>query len=138
MKRLISIFAIALFAIGSWGFSGVTTANAAEFNVFTLNSSPILAERRNAADDKLGQIQGKIDLNNSDIRDFRDLRGFYPTLASAIIKYAPYGSVKDVLNVPGLSESQAKRLQVNLDNFVVTDTSIVMNAGNDRINPGVY
>lgn len=138
MKRLISIFAIALFAIGSWGFSGVTTANAAELNIFTLQSSPILAARRNAADDKLGQIQGKLDLNNSDIRDFRDLRGFYPTLASAIIKYAPYSSVEDVLDIPGLSESQTKRLQANLGNFVVTKTSVVMNAGDDRINPGVY
>lgn len=138
MKRLVSIFATVLLVIGAWGFSGVTSADAADLNIFTFQSSPILAARRNAADDKLGQIKGKLDLNNSDVRDFRELRGFYPTLAGAIIKYAPYETIEDVLDIPGLSESQKKRLQANLDNFVVTDTSLVMNAGGDRINPGVY
>ena len=138
MKKLVSIFATVLLVIGSWGFSGVTTANAAEFNIFTLQSAPILAERRNPADAKLGQIQGKLDLNNSDVRDFRDLRGFYPTLAGKIVQNAPYESIEDVLEIPGLSESQLERLQANLDNFVVTDPSQVMNAGDDRYNPGVY
>lgn len=135
MKRLISIFAILFLVIGSWGFSGVTRADAAEFNI---QSSPILAALRNAADDKLSEIQGKVDLNNSDVRDFRNLRGFYPTLAGKIVKYAPYNEIEDVLEIPGLSESQLKRVQANLDNFVVTDPSLVMNAGDDRINPGVY
>ncbi len=138
MKRLVSVFAILLLVIGSWGFSGVSTAEAADFSIFSLQSSPILAARRNAADDKLGEIQGKLDLNNSDVRDFRNLRGFYPTLAGKIVKYAPYEQIEDVLEIPGLSESQLKRLQANLDNFVVTDPSLVFNAGDDRINPGVY
>ncbi|MGK7899634.1 MAG: photosystem II complex extrinsic protein PsbU [Xenococcus sp. (in: cyanobacteria)] len=138
MKRLVSIFAILLLVIGSWGFSGVTTAEAADFSIFSLQTSPILAARRNAADDKLSEIQGKVDLNNSDVRDFRNLRGFYPTLAGKIIKYAPYNEIEDVLEIPGLSETQLKRLQANLDNFVVTDPSLVFNAGDDRINPGVY
>ena len=138
MKRLVSIFAALLLVIGAWGFSGVTSAEAADFNIFSLQSSPILAVRENAADAKLGQIKGKLDLNNSDVRDFRDLPGFYPTLAGEIVKYAPYDDIEDVLEIPGLSEAQLTRLQANLDNFVVTDPALVFNAGDDRINPGVY
>ena len=63
---------------------------------------------------------------------------FYPNLASKIIQNAPYNDVEDVLEIPGLSESQKERLQANLDNFVVTKMSDVMNAGDDRYNPGVY
>ena len=138
MKKLVSILATVLLIIGSWGFNGVMTAQAAELNIFTLQSSPLVAALRNAADDKLGQIKGKVDLNNSDVRDFRNLRGFYPTLAGKIIQNAPYEQIEDVLNIPGLSETQKKRLQANLDNFVVTDPELVFNAGDDRYNPGVY
>ncbi len=138
MKKLVSILATVLLIIGSWGFNGVMTAQAAELNIFTLQSSPLVAALRNAADDKLGQIQGKVDLNNSDVRDFRNLRGFYPTLAGKIIQNAPYETIEDVLDIPGLSETQKQRLQANLDNFVVTDPELVFNAGDDRYNPGVY
>ncbi|MBJ7899530.1 MAG: photosystem II complex extrinsic protein PsbU [Cyanobacteria bacterium RI_101] len=93
----------------------------------------------NAVDAKLATEYGqKIDLNNSDIRDFRALRGFYPNLASKIIKNAPYESVEEVLSIPGLSEGQKSRLQANLDNFVVTEVSSELTEGDDRINPGVY
>ena len=138
MKRLVSIFATLLLVIGAWGFSGVRSAEAAEFNIFSLQSSPILAVRENAADAKIGQIKGKLDLNNSDVRDFRNLTGFYPTLAGKIVKNAPYETIEEVLEIPGLSEAQQKRLQANLDNFVVTDPAQVFNAGDDRYNPGVY
>ena len=138
IKKLASIFATVLLVLSFWGFSGVTSAQAAEINIFTLQSSPILAARRNAADAKLSEIKGKLDLNNSDVRDFRELRGFYPTLASKIIQNAPYENVEDVLDIPGLSEKQKERLQANLDKFVVTDVADVMNSGDDRYNPGVY
>jgi photosystem II PsbU protein len=138
MKRFVSIIAAVLVSLSFWGFTGINPAQAADFNVFTIQATPILAARRNAADAKLGEIQGKLDLNNSDVRDFRGLRGFYPNLASKIIQNAPYDNVEDVLDIPGLSEKQLERLQANLDNFVVTDVSDVMNAGDDRYNPGVY
>ena len=138
IKKLASILATVLLVLGSWGFAGVTSAQAADINIFTLQSSPILAARRNAADDKLGEIKGKIDLNNSDVRDFRALRGFYPTLASKIIQNAPYENVEDVLDIPGLSEKQKERLQANLDSFIVTDVADVMTSGDDRYNPGLY
>lgn len=138
MKRFASIFAAVLMTLSAMVFGANSPVQAGELNVFTLPTTPILAERRNAADAKLGEIQGKVDLNNSDVRDFRSLRGFYPNLASKIIKNAPYENVEDVLDIAGLSERQIERLQANLDNFVVTDVSDVMNAGDDRYNPGVY
>ena len=138
MKRFASIFAAVMLSLSALVFGGADAVQAGELNLFTMPTSPMLAERSNAADAKLGEIQGKVDLNNSDVRDFRSLRGFYPNLASKIIQNAPYTNVEDVLDINGLSEKQQERLQANLDNFVVTDVSDVMNAGDDRYNPGVY
>jgi photosystem II PsbU protein len=139
MKRFLSLIAVLLLVVGSWSFAPVDRAMAADLSLFQLNSTPIMAVRRNTTDDKLREIGvGKLDLNNSDVRDFRQLRGFYPNLASKIIKNAPYDSVEDVLDIPGLSETQKERLQANLDNFIVTETEASMNAGDDRYNPGVY
>lgn len=93
----------------------------------------------NAVDTKLTTEFGqKIDLNNSHIREFRDLRGFYPNLAKVIIKNAPYDKVEDVLDIPSLSEGQKDRLQANLDKFTVTEPSKELIEGDDRINPGIY
>ncbi len=121
MKTFVRLMAVVLLVVSCWGFAGQAMADL------------------NPVDAKLTTEFGqKIDLNNSDIRDFRDLRGFYPNLASKIIKNAPYDDVKDVLNIPGLSESQQSRLQANLDKFTVTEPSKELIEGDDRINPGVY
>ena len=109
-----------------------------KWGVFTVHSSTLLA-RINTADAKRQELtRGKLDLNNSDVREFRKLRGFYPNLASKIIQNAPYDQVEDVLNIPGLSDSQIERLQANMDKFIVTDVAPSMNAGDDRYNPGLY
>ncbi len=117
-------------------------AQALDFNGISQVNPSILAvknSRRNAADDLLGTEFGqKIDVNNSDIRDFRELRGFYPNLASIVIQNAPYENVEDVLNIPGLSNSQKERLQANLDQFSATPPADVFNEGDDRYNAGVY
>ena len=142
MKRLVGAIATVLLTVCFWGFSGVTQAQAIDLSLNYGQSSPMLAvavsERRNDADAKLGEVGRKIDLNNSDVRDFRALRGFYPTLASKIIKNSPYENVEDVLSIPSLSDRQKERLQANLDNFVVTDIADVMTSGDNRYNPGVY
>lgn len=139
MKRWVAAIAVALMVIGSWALMGQNQAQALDLT-YTLPSSSLLAvsERLNAADKKLIEIRDKIDLNNSDVRDFRRYRGFYPNLASKIIQNAPYEKPEDVLNIPGLTEKQKARLEANLDNFIVTPPSDVMNAGDDRYNPGVY
>jgi len=138
MKRFISILAALLLIVGSWGFA--PTAQASETGLVNLNlQSSTLVARINTADAKRKElIRGKLDLNNSDVREFRKLRGFYPNLASKIIQNAPYNSVEDVLEIPGLSERQMDRLQANLDEFFVTDVNASMNAGGDRYNPGLY
>jgi photosystem II PsbU protein len=122
MKTIVRLFAILMVMISSVGFMGSTVA--AELN-------PVDAKLTT----EFGQ---KIDLNNEDIRGFRELRGFYPNLASKIILNSPYDNVEDVLDIPGLSERQKQRLEANLDKFVVTPPIIELNEGGDRLNPGLY
>ena len=136
MRKIVGILAALLLIVGSVGFAGAAQAN--EMEVFNIGSSTLIA-RINTADAKRRElVKGKLDLNNSDVREFRQLRGFYPSLASKIIQNAPYDSVEDVLDIPGLSDSQIERLQANIDKFVVTDVAASMNAGGDRYNPGLY
>ncbi|RMF24454.1 MAG: photosystem II protein, partial [Cyanobacteria bacterium J083] len=96
MKRWVAAIAVALMVIGSWALMGQNQAQALDLT-YTLPSSSLLAvsERLNAADKKLIEIRDKIDLNNSDVRDFRRYRGFYPNLASKIIQNAPYEKPED-------------------------------------------
>ncbi|GEA27306.1 photosystem II 12 kDa extrinsic protein [Microcystis aeruginosa NIES-4325] len=135
MKNLVRLLAVIALIIGS--FWGKVPAQALNLTSIALPSLPVAA--LNAADAKLTtEFGAKIDLNNSDIRDFRDLRGFYPNLAGKIIKNAPYQEVEDVLNIPGLSATQKERLQANLEKFTVTEPSKEFIEGDDRFNPGVY
>lgn len=134
MKKFVVVMAAVLLFVGSWGL--MPAARASEG--LSVQSSTLLA-RVNTADAKRQElIRGKLDLNNSDVREFRKLRGFYPTLASKIIQNAPYDEVEDVLEIPGLTDSQLERLQANLDEFFVTEMDPSMNAGGDRYNPGLY
>jgi photosystem II PsbU protein len=138
-NRFVTVFSLILLC-ASFAFS--QPAQALDFNSILQGNSHLIAvenTRRNAADDLLRTESGqKIDVNNSDIRDFRGLRGFYPKLASVIIQNAPYEQVEDVLLIPGLSDTQKERLQANLDNFTVAPTSEVFNEGDERYNAGVY
>lgn len=123
MKTLIRFAAVILVMISCLGFVGQAVAGS--------NLNPVDAKLTT----EFGQA---IDLNNSNIRAFRELRGFYPNLASKIIKNSPYDKVEDVLDIPGLSERQQQRLQANLDRFVVTPPASELIEGDDRLNPGVY
>lgn len=141
--RVITLFSLIIFFC-SLNFS--QPAKALDLNTiikvtphFVAAEESVIKNRRNVADDLLSTEFGqKIDLNNSDIRDFRELKGFYPKLASLIIKNAPYENVEDVLSIPGLSEIQASRLKDNLNQFSVTPTASVFNEGDERYNAGVY
>ncbi len=142
MKRLACVLAVLTLVLGLWTFAGQAQARAVDLSDLTLQSSSVLAvdtQRRNPADEKLGSAYGqKVDLNNANVRMFRDYRGFYPTLARKIVDNAPYETVEDVLKIPGLSERQKARLQANLDKFTVTEPSNVFVEGGDRYNPGLY
>ncbi|AFY94740.1 photosystem II complex extrinsic protein PsbU [Chamaesiphon minutus] len=110
------------------------------------NSSMVLAATsapeeviRNSADSKLGTEFGKkIDLNNTNVRAFRKYPGLYPTLARKVVDNAPYKSVEDVLNIPGLSEKQKEALNANLDKFTLTSVDDTFTEGGDRYNNGYY
>lgn len=112
----------------------------------SLNSSMILAAApaaeeliTNTADAKLSTEFGKkIDLNNTNVRSFRKYAGLYPAIAKKVVDNAPYKTVEDVLNIPGLSEKQKETLTANLENFTLTSTDDTFNEGGDRYNNGYY
>nr|WP_199306544.1 photosystem II complex extrinsic protein PsbU [Anabaena sphaerica] len=138
LVRLLTVFSLLL---GCWGWLATNqTAQAASFNSFSWPQVPVMAiSRQNRADQKLATEFGKkIDLNNTNIAAFQQYPGLYPTLAKKIIQNAPYKSVEDVLDLPGLSDRQKQTLQANLDNFAVTEYEPNFNEGDDRINNGIY
>jgi photosystem II PsbU protein len=140
MKRLVRVFTILSLVIGFLGWSGFTQeALAANLNLSS--PYPVLAAEvpyRNAMDDKLRAVGKRIDLNNTNVRAFMQYPGLYPTLATLIVRNAPYEKVDDVLDIPGLSERQKDVLQANFDKFTVTEVEAALVEGADRINNGIY
>lgn len=142
MKRLSRLLAVLVLIVGCLGWTGHPSVLAANFSVMQSGVvAPILATealRRNRVDDKMARVRNKLDLNNSDLRDFRQYKGMFPNLGSIIIKNAPYESVEDVLKIEGLTEKQKEILQQNLDNFTVTPPESVFLEGDQRLNVGAY
>jgi photosystem II PsbU protein len=141
MKRLVGMVMALGLAMGCLGWFGQTpSAMAANLNSLSFNASPIVAvEVRNVMDDKLATEFGqKIDLNNTNVRAFMDYPGLYPTLARTILKNAPFDSVEDVLDMPGLTSRQKDVLQANLNNFTVSPPEAALTEGGDRFNNGIY
>jgi photosystem II PsbU protein len=142
MKRFVRFIATLSLVVCLGWFGSSQSATAANLSDFgSVRPSVLLAadSLRNAVDDKMATDYGKkIDLNNTNLRAFRQYQGMYPTLASLIFKNAPYESVEDVLKIPGLSEKQKEVLQANLDNFTVSEVTKELVEGDDRINNGIY
>lgn len=138
MSRFVSALMGLVLMIGCAFFSVQPQAQALDFgNGFV--SATVLGERVNPADEVLKSEYGqKIDLNNANVRLFREMRGFYPTLAKLIVKNGPYESVEDVLKIPDLSDSQIEKLKANMDRFTVTPPSNVFLDGDERLNNGNY
>ena len=141
MRRLVRSLVVCVLSLTLLGWFGNSqSAYGANLTQLAQNSPFLFAEVtvRNPLEDTLGKIGKKIDLNNSNIRLFRELPGFYPNLASKIIKYAPYEQVEDVLNIPGLSERQTNLLNENLDRFSAVPENVDLTGGDDRINKSYY
>ena len=102
-----------------------------------LPASVQAADIRNVADDKIAELGEKVDLNNSSVRRFQQFPGMYPTLAGKIVLGGPYESVNDVLSLD-LTDRQKELFEKFRDNFTVTEPSIALNEGFDRINDGQY
>jgi photosystem II PsbU protein len=140
---------MALLIVGCLGWFGTQSALAGSMAGLRfdarLSSPALLAVEveqeavRNKVSDKMATSYGKqLDLNNTNVRSFRDVSGLYPTLAGLIVKHAPYTKVEDVLEIPGLTAAQKETLQANLDKFTVTDVEEALVEGDDRINNGIY
>ncbi|HEY9881076.1 MAG TPA: photosystem II complex extrinsic protein PsbU [Leptolyngbyaceae cyanobacterium] len=141
MKRLFGLLLLLTVLVGSIGSLWLAQpASAAVLDGSLIRPQPLLgAELRNAVDDKLRTDYGsKIDINNTNVQSFRKYPGLYPTLARKILMGAPYGSVEEVLDLPGLNEKQVEILKNNLDNFTATEPDPALVEGADRFNNGVY
>lgn len=139
MKRFFGLLIALGVLLTSMSGLSAPMATAAPFAENGVPSLMVAAEIRNPVDAKLGTEYGsKLDLNNANVQAFTDYPGLYPTLARKILTNAPYDSVEDVLNLPGLSERQVQVLKDNLDNFTVTPPDPALVEGADRFNNGVY
>ncbi len=138
MKRLLCLFSAFVILLATLMSVNTAPATAGAWTVSSVQ--PILAEAnvRNKADDKLAEIGDLIDLNNSSVRSFLDLKGFYPVLATKIVNNGPYGNVEEILNIPGLSDRQKARLEANLDKFTVTEPTEAFVYGQNNVNNGNY
>lgn len=138
MKRLVRLLTVVCLLVGCMGWLSVPSQALAA----GLGSPVVLiaeAPEFNPVDRKLGTEFGqKIDLNNTNVRAFRQYPGMYPTLARIVVENAPYKKVENVLDIADLSERQKKTLQTNLDKFTVTDVEVGLTEGDDRINNGLY
>jgi len=141
MKKLGQVLALVGLLLGCLGLMPYQNAQAADLALVNWPSAPLLAvesSKVNDADAKLGEIGDKIDLNHSPLRLFREYRGLYPTLAAKIIDNAPFKTVEEVLEMPGLTEPQIEVLKANLDNFTVTPPTSALLEGESRLNDGIY
>jgi len=156
MKRLFCLLATCMVSILSWSglsqtalaatqnspasqlsiaqFSWINTATAPKF----FAKAEPEADLRDVVSDKMSELGAKIDLNNTNMRSFRLYQGMYPTLASLIVKNAPYEKVEDVLEISGLTDRQKETLRTNLDSFTATPQESALVEGADRINNGIY
>ncbi|MDB9526250.1 photosystem II complex extrinsic protein PsbU [Oscillatoria sp. CS-180] len=141
MKRLLLGLVVALGMLMS-GWLGWDVPSASATNLTNAWSvAPVLAEEalRNAVDDKLSTEYGsKLDLNNANVQAFVKYKGMYPTIAGKILKSAPFETVQDVLDIPGLSDREIDIIESNLNNFTVTPPDPAFVEGADRYNNGVY
>jgi photosystem II PsbU protein len=145
MKLLAKLLFLLCFIVGlNFGLGSSMPASALTSFPSTQPSLSILPlavaqPSSSVVDIKLGTEYGqKLDLNNSNIQAFTEYKGLYPNLARLIVKNAPYETVEDVLDIPGLSEKQKLTLQANLEKFTVTPVEPALVEGEDRINPGIY
>ena len=78
----------------------------------------------------------KIDLNNANIYQFRQIPGMYPTLGRIIVENAPYNSLDEVLAVKGLTADQQDKIRSNADRFTMFKPDNSMQR--ERINNATY
>lgn len=123
MKRVLFVLGhLLLFCLGY--FIWITPVMATPFDYL---SPPVLtiATQLDAVD-AVGcpDFEQKIDLNNANIVAFTDCQGFYPTLATMLVRNSPYDKVEDVLKIPNLNDRQIALLKAQLKNFTVAEPRV--------------
>jgi len=83
-------------------------------------------------------LVAKIDVNNTILRNYRQLPGFYPVLARILVENAPYESLEQMLTIPGLTEAQKQLIRQNFPNFMVGPYDPGNSTLENRINKGYY
>ncbi len=87
---------------------------------------------------RVRHLDTPIDVNNTILRNYRQLPGFYPTLARILVQHAPYKSLEDMLQIPGLTEEQKALIKANAENFVIREYQEGASQVENRINQGYY
>lgn len=83
-------------------------------------------------------LDTKIDVNNTILRNYRQLPGFYPNLARILVQNAPYAKLEDMLVIPDLTEQQKMLIESNFVNFFMGEFRPGDNQLENRINKGYY
>lgn len=83
-------------------------------------------------------LETKIDVNNTILRNYRKLPGFYPTLARVLIVNGPYDSLEEMLEIEGLTEAQKELIRANFVNFTVGEYREGDSQRENLINKGYY
>lgn len=83
-------------------------------------------------------LETKIDVNNTILRNYRKLPGFYPTLARILIINAPYDSLDEILEIEGLTEQQKQLIRSNFVNFELGNYREGDSQRENLINKGYY
>ncbi|MEL6246461.1 MAG: photosystem II complex extrinsic protein PsbU [Cyanobacteria bacterium J06648_16] len=140
MKGLFSLIVALGLLLGSLFLpNAAQAASLADITVNSVIANAGGGELRNNIDDKLATDYGfKIDVNNTNVAAFANYRGLYPTIGGKIVKNAPYDSLDEVLEIPGLSQTEVDRIKANMDNFTISDPVPALVEGADRFNNGVY
>lgn len=60
---------------------------------------------------RVGSDNGKIDVNNAYVTQYKNLPGMYPHAAGLIASNGPYKSVKDLMNIPSASNRDKELFQ---------------------------
>jgi photosystem II PsbU protein len=119
------VFCLLLVCAMVLGLNGIMPAVAAESGAEELPRTNFIEQDRS-----------KIDLNNANIKEFREVRGMYPTLGRIIIEHAPYRTLDDVLNIEGLTAKQQELIKKSADRFTLRQPDESMNR--ERINNALY
>jgi photosystem II PsbU protein len=118
MIRKLSAWFLGLFFIGCLGLISLSTPAFAVSGSIAVQSPDVYGRMSCSPGSPI------IDLNNSNIIDFCQYQGLYPTIATLVIQNSPYAKVEDVLSIAELSDRQKDLLKANLEHFTVSDPAV--------------